>query len=177
MVSSVAMRTELQKEVATHGTTLIRGERGVGDWVQTDDGPCPLHWGNACAGSASYDLALFAAYSLSKEQHHEYLKPMLVLYYNTLIAGGVDDAVYSKEMLDEDFKASLWEVFVRVMLPAARELLALQSLNSGMGYRDKQRVMRTLAPLQATIAATVRILLASDAGDMIGMEEGESEDD
>ena len=177
-IPAIEVRTMLLEEVARHGRTLTRGSvsGSLNNWIMTPQGPTSMSWGHIAAGSGAHDLAQFLTLGLNKEQQQEWTHSLVDLYYSRLVISGVDGGVYSKEWFIRDYQTCLWEVSHEHLLRAGRALLSLPPLGPETPYRERKRVTEAIGPHQAVISAVCRALALGDAWQVIGIEDGSSDD-
>ena len=179
LIPAAEMRNELLAGVMKHGRTLIRGEAGasVRSWrIGSDGRATSMMYGHTCVGVGTRDLALLLTLCLSKEQQEDWTAELMKLYYDTLIADGVDASVFTEELFKTDYQIMLWDVTFEHLIGAGRELLAIPTLSKETPYRERKKVMDLLAVPQGVISACCRALQLGEAWKVVGVE-GSSEDD
>ena len=136
-----------------------------------------MSYGQTCVGVGTRDLALLMTLCLSKEQQESWTAELTGLYYNTLIADGIDASVFTQEMFELDYQVMLWDVAFEHLIGAGRELLAIPTLSKETPYRERKKVMDLLAVPQGIISACCRALQLSDAWKVVGVQESSEDDD
>ena len=114
---------------------------------------------------------------LNKEQQEEWTTELTKLYYDTLIADGVDASNFTPEIFESDYQVMLWDVAFEHLISAGRELLAMPTLSKDTPYRERKRVMDMLAVPQGVISACCRALQLGEAWKAIGAETSSEDDD
>jgi hypothetical protein len=180
LIPAAEMRNELLKGVTQHGRTLTRGAAGasVRSWrIGSDGRATSLTYGHTCVGVGTRDLALLMSLCLSKEQQEDWTTELTRLYYDTLIADGVDPSVFTPDVFQSDYQVMLWDVAFEHLIGAGRELLAIPTVSKETPHRERKKVMDLLAVPQGIISSCCRALQLGEAWKAVGVEESSEEDD
>lgn len=180
LVPAAEMRNELLTGVTKHGLTLTRGTAAasVQTWRIGPDGRATsMTYGTTCVGIGTRDLALALTLCLTNDQQEEWTTELTQLYYDTLIADGVDATIYTQDIFELDYQIMLWDVAFEHLIGAGRELLAMPTLSKDTPYRERKRVMDLLAVPQRVISACCMALKVSEAWKAVGVEESSEDDD
>jgi hypothetical protein len=180
LIPAAEMRNELLAGVTQHGRTLTRGTAGasVRSWrIGSDGRATSMTYGQTSVGIGTRDLALLMTLCLTKEQQEDWTAELTKLYYNTLIADGIDASVFTQEIFELDYQVMLWDVAFEHLIGAGRELLAIPTLSKETPYRERKKVMDLLAVPQGVISACCRALQLGDAWKAVGVEESSEDAD